>query len=225
MTRLISKEVQYVEVFVVLIEAIAVEAFPIHIPNSNAPFIELEDVNIEEMMQSESSSSSTDMEQEVPVIKKKEVKKADFEDLGFEADVEDHGKEFDDGFGDHGNGADQHQENVFETEDHGYGGGNEDEDNVVEKEDQRNVVQNESVSSEEDEEWFPDSSNDGNSDYEEDFGEVTGEYKGFGGYVRSVSPPGRCYLAQQKGDAKDFNLKLKASKQIFHHLGMAWGLR
>ncbi|KAK1349223.1 hypothetical protein POM88_054825 [Heracleum sosnowskyi] len=24
---------------------------------------------------------------------------------------------------------------------------------------------------------------------------------------------GRCYLAQQKGDAKDFNLKLKASKQ------------
>ncbi|KAK1359233.1 hypothetical protein POM88_043707 [Heracleum sosnowskyi] len=108
---------------------------------------------------------------------------ADFEDPGFEADVEDHGKEFDDVFEDHGNGADQDQENVFETEDHGSGGGNEDEENVVEKEDQQNVVQNEDVSSEEDEECFPDSSNDGNSDYEEDFGEVSGEYKGFGGYV------------------------------------------
>ncbi|KAK1403625.1 hypothetical protein POM88_003230 [Heracleum sosnowskyi] len=37
MTRLISKEVQYVEVFVVLIEAIAVEALPSNIPNSNIP--------------------------------------------------------------------------------------------------------------------------------------------------------------------------------------------
>ncbi|KAK1378127.1 hypothetical protein POM88_024871 [Heracleum sosnowskyi] len=208
MTRLISKEVQYVEVFAVLIEAIAVQPLPSNIPNSNipnsnAPVIELEDGSIEEMMQSKSSSSSTDMEQEVPVIKKKKVKKVgrkptpkkmsarrpildasdDFEDPGFEADVEDHGKEFDDVFEDHGNGADQDQENVFETEDHGSGGGNEDEENVVEKEDEQNVVQNEDVSSEEDEEWFPDSSNDGNSDYEEDFGEVTGEYKGFGGYV------------------------------------------
>ncbi|KAK1369720.1 hypothetical protein POM88_035812 [Heracleum sosnowskyi] len=55
-----------------------------------------------------------------------------------------------------------------------------------------------------------------------------------------------CLRAVQEGDAKDFNLKLKASKQellfsseesteyiytavvklqIFHHLGMAWGLR
>ncbi|KAK1375990.1 hypothetical protein POM88_032183 [Heracleum sosnowskyi] len=172
-------------------------------PNSNAPVIELEDISIEEMMQSESSSSSTDIEQEVPAIKKKKVKKVgrkptpkkmsakrpimdasdDFEEPGFEADVEDHGKEFDDVFEDHGNGADQHQENVFETEDHGFGGGNEDENNVVEKEDQQNVVQNEDVSSEEDDEWFSDNSNDGNSDYEEDFGEVIGEYKRFGGYV------------------------------------------
>ncbi|KAK1395221.1 hypothetical protein POM88_014277 [Heracleum sosnowskyi] len=179
MTGLITEEVQYVEVFAVFIELehLTVEGLPLG--NTDIPpVIEVDDLTVEEFMQSSESSSTDETEQQVPMIKKKNIKSVGRKstlrkkssnrpivgeggnDGGRNADES--GPNADEG----GTDGNQGNEDGYEVEyeDHN-DGGNEGRDFNFE-------WMNEPLS-----EWFPDSSNDGNSNFEEDFGDVTSEYK------------------------------------------------
>ncbi|KAK1379570.1 hypothetical protein POM88_026314 [Heracleum sosnowskyi] len=200
MTGLITKEVQYVEVFVVFIELepLTVEGLPLG--NTDiSPVIEVDDLTVEEVMQS-SESSSTDETEQVHVIKKKKIKSVGRKSTPMKKsgnrpivgeggnDGNEGGNEGEnEGGNDGGRNADYSGHNADEVgtdgnqsnkdgyeaeyEDHN-DGGNEDYDFNLE-------WMNEPLSDEDDAEWFPDSSNDGNSNFEEDFGDVTSEYKGW----------------------------------------------
>ena len=208
MTNLITKEVQYVEVFVFLMEPVAIQGLPLLNLNINVPVIEIDDYNIEEVMQHD-DSSSTDMEQEFPLIKKKKIKKVGKKSTprkksakwpilddavdggGFEANIEGHGTE--------ANVDHVYEANEVENENNGYEAEHEYEANEIENENNGYEAKNEdhgeeavneeqawmdwADSDEDDQQWFPDSSNDGNSKYEEDFGDISSEYKRFPGYM------------------------------------------
>ncbi|KAK1370572.1 hypothetical protein POM88_036664 [Heracleum sosnowskyi] len=159
MTGLITKEVQYVEVFVVFIELepLTVEGWPlgnIDIP----PVIEVDDLNVEEVMKSSESSSTDETEQQVLVIKKKNIKSVGRKSTPRKKSsnrpiVGEGGNDGNEGGNEGGRNADDSGHNA----DEGGTDGNQGNEDGYEAE-------------------YEDHNDGGN---EEDFGDVTSEYKGW----------------------------------------------